>query len=236
MCELVINSEEARRVNQIYECYLAGHGYTAIAKGLNGDPKFADINKRFFEGDRPSSPGHLINPIKYSNPHSWCPSCIREMLYRDRYRGMVKWGRKQNFERGGRVHLRRSASADKIITVEIPELRIISDELWQKIHRWMKAVRKNYVRNDKSHWWGRPESGKHSKYLLSGLIRCKSCGGSMIATTFTRNAAVSDLMKLTVLKERLPDSKRKSDGSSIRSRLGRRQIQCSSGSRVSSSR
>jgi hypothetical protein len=24
---------------------------------------------------------HLIDPKKYANPHSWCPTCIRAMLY-----------------------------------------------------------------------------------------------------------------------------------------------------------
>ena len=187
--ELEIQPVEAVVVRQIFECYAAGHGYTAIAKSLNGDPKYAELNRKFFEGDTPASPGHTFQPDRYPNPHSWCPTCIRAMLYRDRYRGVVVWGQKENYEKGGRVHLRRKQQAkDKIIEVEVPELAIISPGLWAKTRRRLKAVKENYARTDDGRMWlGRPETGGHSKYLLSGLMRCKCCGGSMVATTFKRS-------------------------------------------------
>lgn len=191
--ELVIEPDEAKIVRGIFLAKAAGHGLGAIAKSLNGVSELSKVTREFFRGETPPSPGYLVHPEKYTGPHNWCPTCIRSMLYRERYRGVIVWGKKQNFDRGGRTRLRRKAAPDAVVSVEVPELRIIDDELWGRVRRQLQTVRAHYTRRDDGRYWlGRTESGTESRYLLSSLMRCKTCRGSMVAITFKRNGKSVD--------------------------------------------
>jgi hypothetical protein len=61
----------------------------------------------------------------------------------------------------------------------VPELRIVSDDLWQKVHERLDEARIAYLRGTNGKLFGRPAQGVESKYLLPGLARCGVCGGSM---------------------------------------------------------
>jgi len=65
-------------------------------------------------------------------------------------------------------------------SVPAPHLRIVSDASWDAVHRRLEGARAIYLRTNKGLLWGRPTSGIESKYLLSGLARCGSCGGSLV--------------------------------------------------------
>lgn len=199
---LVIEPEEAEVVRGIFRAKAAGHGYGAIAKALNGDPALSKVTREFFRGKTPPSPGHLVarhsakvrkgKPHVAGNPHTWCPTGIRSQLYNERYRGVLVWGKKENYDRGARTRLRRRATTNPE-PVDVPELRIIDDELWQKVHRQLKTVHAHYTRHGNGRFWlGRTESGTESRYLLSSLLRCKQCRGSMVAITFKRNGKSVD--------------------------------------------
>ena len=56
------------------------------------------------------------------------------------------------------------------IEQEIPELRIVSDDLWRKVHAMLAEHRAKSRRN--------PVAARRSKYLLSGLVICGCCGGA----------------------------------------------------------
>jgi hypothetical protein len=68
----------------------------------------------------------------------------------------------------------------------MPELRIISDEDWKGAHDRLNATRKVYLRGTKGELWGRPASNLTSKYLLTGLISCGICGGSLYVKSSSR--------------------------------------------------
>ena len=161
-----INNEQAGTVRAIFRAYADGHGHTTIAKALNGNgldfgPKgkrrrvlrrdLELIRKRYFDTCNTTS-------AKRGNrgTGSWAPSAIREILYRERYTGVVPFGTTKT---------------------QRPDLRIVTDELWQRVQQRLKEIRAAYIR-DGGHWWGKPST---EKYLLSGMGKCASCGKSLSA-------------------------------------------------------
>ena len=56
-----------------------------------------------------------------------------------------------------------------------PDLRIVHDELWRAVQTRLAGLKAHY-----SHF---TTVRVESKYLLSGLMRCEHCGGSMVGTT-----------------------------------------------------
>ena len=94
------------------------------------------------------------------------------MLLNERYLGRFVW----NQSKWGRVPGQRSRRrimrpASEWIRHEVPELAIVPKELWDEAHARFRRVHVGAR--------GRPAStGKHPS-VLSGLLRCGTCGGSM---------------------------------------------------------
>ena len=108
-----INRDEAAIVRRLFERYVAGEGGLAtLAKELNG------------EGVPPPR-GHR---------RGWAPSCIRAMLHRELYRGMVVWNKTQAIMRHGTKTSRKRPEADWL-RFDAPDLRIIPEDLWERVHR-----------------------------------------------------------------------------------------------------
>jgi hypothetical protein len=63
-------------------------------------------------------------------------------------------------------------AANRGRAMERPDLRIIPEPLWNAVQKRLKAVKQNYIREQSGTLWGRPETGRVSSYLLSGLARC----------------------------------------------------------------
>jgi Recombinase zinc beta ribbon domain len=65
--------------------------------------------------------------------------------------------------------------------VDIPELRIVDETVWQRAHERLDAGRALYFARagERGRAGGRPPSGSASRYLLSGLGTCACCQGSM---------------------------------------------------------
>ncbi len=141
------NDEQAKIVLRIFEEYAAGDGLKRIARRLNEDGVLSPTAKRRGSG-------------------SWAPSCIRAMLRRDRYRGIYTHGKVNRIRRGG-VRVAEKADPKDIMSVEVPEWRIVSDILWQKVHqRFRTNTRTNHHK-------------PAAKYALTSIARCASCGGSI---------------------------------------------------------
>jgi site-specific DNA recombinase len=63
------------------------------------------------------------------------------------------------------------------VVQERPELRIVSDDLWERVQRTRTEVREAVA---PKHNLGRGKSGKHhSSHLFSGFAKCSVCGGAM---------------------------------------------------------
>lgn len=153
-----ILEDEADVVREIFRRYAAGEGLRTIAK---------DLNSRRVPAPRAGKRG----------TGSWSYSSIREMLRRERYRGTLVWGRHAKAYRGGtKVRLPRPES--DWITIEVPELRIVPEELWEAVRR-REEPRKRLT--------GSRARGRAPRYLLSGIGRCAECGGPIRAD----NAKVS---------------------------------------------
>ena len=156
-----VNEEEARVVRDIFTLSASGWGLTRIAKHLNTQ---------------------RVSPPR-KGPHGWAPSALREILYRDLYRGIVWWNRTETVQRGGTKKQRRRPQSEWL-RLDAPELQIVSDDVWQQVHSRLKKVRHGYLRGEGGRLLGRA-SGQDivSKYLLSGLAKCGTCGSSLVGVT-----------------------------------------------------
>jgi site-specific DNA recombinase len=167
-----IEEAEAEVVRTIFRMCADGYGYASIAKALNADPRegYAELNARYFGGQRVPSPK--------AGRGSWATSSVREILYRDRYIGRLRYGQMRNAWKRGTKQRRKGLPSKPL---ERAELRIVPDTLWREVQDRLAAAKKTYTSSTGGQLWGRPGMGRESRYLLSGLGRCASCGANMAA-------------------------------------------------------
>ena len=156
-----INHAEAIVVRRIFDLCAAGKGQRRIAKTLNSEAAPAPRPRR-------------------GRPRGWAPSSVRSILYRLDYKGEVVWGKSQKRDTWGQVRYQRRPE-NEWVRVDLPELRIVSDDLWDAAHERLQTSRKNYLRSTDGRLWGKPGNGVESKHLLTGMALCGSCGGNMMA-------------------------------------------------------
>jgi DNA invertase Pin-like site-specific DNA recombinase len=146
-------------VRRIYVEYAGGRSPRAIAKSLNeeripgpaGGPWFAStILGRAGRGD-----GILRNPI---------------------YVGRRVWNKKRNFKEPttGRT-VRRRNEPTAYVTQDVPELRIVDDELWGRVQARLvaEAARPTQDAAKPSAFW----EARRPQHLLTGKVTCGVCGG-----------------------------------------------------------
>jgi DNA invertase Pin-like site-specific DNA recombinase len=160
-----INEAEAAVVRRLFELAAAGYGLKGITKALNA------------EGARSPRPqrGRL---------QSWAPSSVRAVLHRSVYRGVVTWNRTRKRNQWGQQHQAARPPADWI-TRPVPDLQIVSDDLWQAAHARIEAARIVYLDGTGGHRFGRTggQAPLVSKYLLTHLVVCGICGGPLEVQT-----------------------------------------------------
>ena len=151
--EYRINEVEAAIIIEIFRRYAAGEGLRAIVK---------DLNDRRIPPPRAGKRG----------TGSWSPGAVHAMLRRERYRGVLLWGREGKAYKGGtRVRVDRPAA--DWVRVEAPELRIIDEQLWEAV----QARTSNRKRPN-----GRSTVGRKPRFMLSGLSKCSECSGPIQVT------------------------------------------------------
>lgn len=155
-----INQSEAAVVRRIFELARDGVGKALIAKTLNAD-------------------GAASPRSQQGRPRAWAPSSVYEVLFRLLYRGQViynqtakrdVWGRRRQSPRSGAEWIR----------VDVPELRIVSEDLWNAAHAVLERSRAIYLKRTQGRSWGRPPAGTDGKYLLTGFAECPDCGGTLM--------------------------------------------------------
>lgn len=151
--ERQIHASEAAIVRRIFTDYAAGVGLKKLAATLTAERAPAPVPRR-----RAAA--------------GWTSSAILPMLTRDLYRGIVTWGARKKTDVGGRTEIRRLRPEGERITVEVPALRIVSDELWQ-------AVAARRQRNRERAPAGHFTHGTAPPALLAGIGRCATCGASL---------------------------------------------------------
>lgn len=160
--ELTINEEQAAVVRRVFEEYAAGVAPKRIAKRLNEDgipsPRGKPWGASTLNGSIERGLG-LLNNSLYIGVRMW----NRHHTVKDPYT---------------RNRTYRANDRGKWVVSEVPELRIVSDELWEKVKRLQKETRaacKGF--GDKKG----AASRRRPKFILSGLIECGSCGGGYIS-------------------------------------------------------
>jgi site-specific DNA recombinase len=157
----VINQAEAEVVSRIFDSCAKGWGFRRIAH---------DLNAARLPAPRPSKAG----------PRGWSPSTVRDVVHRQLYRGLIVWNRTQKRDAWGHKRPQRRKEHEWL-RVPVPELRIVSDELWQAAHDRLHSSRETYLRSTDGRLWGKPSNGIESKYLLTGMAVCGRCGGALTA-------------------------------------------------------
>jgi site-specific DNA recombinase len=159
--------EAARVIEGIFRMFAAGFGLTAIAKTLNGHPRRAKESLEYFGGIRPPSPRNGTG--------SWAGTAVREILRRKLYIGQVVWGAtRRDGNPDGRI-----LKVPPAVTVERPDLRIVDPTLWSSVQMRLRERADAYLRQTGGRFYGRPEVSRESRYLFSGFLRCRQCGGAM---------------------------------------------------------
>ena len=177
-----INPQQAEVIRRIFRDYAAGQSAKAIAFALNkegipaptgGDWGFSTIN-----GNPKRGNGILNNEM---------------------YIGKIVWNR-QRFIKDPDTGKRqaRPNPESEWVTQEVPELRILDDDLWAAV----KARQDRHkIEPDAK---GRPDLPKvhtrrRPKYLFSGLTKCSCCGGgfsqisaTLIGCSTARNKGTCD--------------------------------------------
>ena len=115
--------------------------------------------------------------MKPPRGRGWAPSGIREMLHRSLYRGEIVWNRSQKIVKGG-TKKQRKRHESEWLRFEAPELRIIPDDLWQRVKARLGERAALFPRSGSTkQLLGRPRHQDESAYLLVGFVRCGICGG-----------------------------------------------------------
>jgi DNA invertase Pin-like site-specific DNA recombinase len=182
------DQQQATVVERIFRLTSEGMGLVRIAKLLNAEgipapQRLSDaaIEKMQREG----------KPIPVNR---WQSTGVREVLYRETYIGKLAYGKIIRTGPKKKVKVPR----DQWKWAERPDLRIISDELFEAAHARIKKAKAGFLRTSTGKLLGQVETAK-GQALLSGFVICGAparsprlhggdiCGEPMIATTRGRN-------------------------------------------------
>ena len=160
-----INEAEAEIVRRIFREFAAGASPRAIARRLN-------------EGGVPAPTAGKL----------WTDSSLRGhagrgtgIVNNELYIGRMVWNRQRfmkNPETGKRVA--RINPPEDWIVAEVPELRIVDDELWQAAKARQGQIAEKSattIAATRAAHANRLNSTHRPRYLLSGLLECGVCGG-----------------------------------------------------------
>ena len=168
-----VNPEHAKVVIQIFELFANGWSPRSIAKNLNEQgipsPRGGKWLQSAIYGDRLEGTGILNNAM---------------------YSGRVVWNRRQwlkNPDTGRRTYIKRPES-DWIVT-DMPELRIVDAELWDKVKTRQARLQAEVGNRVKLGLRAASatgcSTGRGFKYLFSGLLKCGHCGANYVMHSVT---------------------------------------------------
>jgi site-specific DNA recombinase len=158
-----VNEAEAAIVRRIFQEYAAGASPRAIARQLNQEgvpgPQGRQWRDTAIRGHVARGTG-LLNNALYIGRLVW---------NRQRYlKDPVSGRRRSRLNDGGRW-----------IVEEVPELRIVGEELWQAVKARQNAIRdsERVGKARATRFWER----QRARHLLTGLVHCGGCGSRMAA-------------------------------------------------------
>ncbi|MGR3761912.1 recombinase family protein [Roseobacteraceae bacterium NS-SX3] len=157
-----INKGQAAVVRRIFESYAAGTSARGIAKTFNAEGIPGPTGKAWgpstIHGNKDRGTGILNNEL---------------------YIGRLVWNRLRYIkdpETGKRIS--RLNPPDEWVVHDLPELRIIGNELWQRVkeRQAATALGKRSSASASEGFWDR----RRPRYLLSGLTKCGTCGSGFV--------------------------------------------------------
>jgi len=161
--KLQINAVEAATVQRIFGMAADGCSLRTIAKTLNGE--------------QVPSP----RPRAGKQYATWCPTATREMLRRELYVGRIVWNRSRFIKLPGtNKRLRQDRPQNEWRIVEQPELRIIDENLWQRVQTRLSWVAEAFGRGRRAGLFHRAASSQH---LFTGFLKCGCCGANLVIVT-----------------------------------------------------
>jgi len=162
--QLQIKPDEAETVIRIFKMY--------GEEGLSGKRIVTILNKELNETGSPIPPrGRYWKMTTILGSRQWRRGTLNNEIYVGRY----YWNcskTKRNPQTDKRISVMNEQTKWRLVMK--PELRIIPDELWNKVKARQKEVREVTA--------GRYTKGKqlYSKHLLTGILKCHKCGGNMV--------------------------------------------------------
>lgn len=173
--QIEINEREAGVVARIFVMYADGMSPRSIAARLNaeGVPSPGASWHRSDTGPNGKRRGKWVASAIHGDARRGSG-----ILNNERYIGRMVWGRSQ-WKRGAADSSKRRVSlvVDQAqwVTHEEPRLRIVPQELWDRVKARQKAVARGAAGVLAA------RTGRIAVSLLSGLLVCESCGSRFIA-------------------------------------------------------
>ena len=168
----VVDPGEAAIVRRIFEEYARGDAPRAIAHRLNDEHVPPPRGGRKRTSHRPGWSGSTINGNRKRGTG---------ILNNELYAGRLVWGR-LTYARDFKSEKRRSRpSREEAQVTPVPELRIVSNELWDKVKARQAALdaKRDGARTA-------PVRNRRPVRALSGLLKCPECGGGISVTSHGR--------------------------------------------------
>ena len=173
--EREIEPVEALIVERIFAEFAAGKSPGAIARDLNADgvpgPKGIAWRDTTIRGDVRRGTGILNNEL---------------------YAGVRTWNHKHSVKdpSSGKEIMRLNPESEWIRN-EVPELRIVGDELWQAAKRQQQLLAERYASVKQAAQSRSAQGLRRPAYLLSGLLECGACGGAYAVVVNDRYGCVA---------------------------------------------
>ncbi len=159
--KIFVDAEQANVVRRIFGLRLNGLGYRAIAHSLNQE------NVPAPRADTPTGNRH------------WSPGTVRTILMNKKYIGAWEYNKVKRLNK--RVPDMRRSVVNKVtdwVEYKSEDLRIVPDSDFYAVAALVKS------RSTKT-------AAGAKKYLLSGLLRCANCGGSMVVVNAGRYSSLT---------------------------------------------
>lgn len=152
--DLEVDPEAADRVRWIYAQYLAGRSPLAIVD---------ELNRVGVPGPRG---GTWVKTALYGHPR-YQTGILRNPIYVGRY----VWNRSRwEKDPATGIRHRRERPPEEWMERYRPELRIVSDEVWEAVQARLRQP-------------DREKGGRPPRTVLSGILRCGTCGGAVVAVS-----------------------------------------------------
>ena len=160
-----INEWEADIIRRIFRNYASGKSSRAIAFELNEQGISGPFGRAW-------GPSTIHGSTKRRNG----------ILNNELYIGKLVWNRQRFIkdpDTGKRVS--RLNPESEWVTQEAPELRIVDDELWQRVKDRQQSMSLTVAKRDDNPML----TSRRPRYLFSGLIKCGVCGGGCMMISKT---------------------------------------------------